>query len=176
MKSTKQTMKEKPCYLYIDEEPITSYRDVIKKISSKENSEKEESLQQIIGSIVNDDNYPQDLMINVIHHLTIVDDINIKKLLFLFWEVIEKTNSNGKIKDEFILVCNYLRKDLDSPNEYIRGRTLRLLTKLTMPEILENLKSAVFENLNHNHSYVRSNALMCIMSFIENFGIDVNGS
>ena len=32
MKSTKQTMKEKPCYLYIDEEPITSYRDVIKKI------------------------------------------------------------------------------------------------------------------------------------------------
>ena len=134
--------------------------------------EKEEALKTILGSMVNDDNYPQDLMINAIHHLTIVDDIRIKKLLFLFWEIVEKTNKDGKIKEEFILVCNTLRKDLDSPNEYIRGRTLRLLTKLPMPEILENLKSAVFENLNHNHPYVRSNALMCTMSFINNFGSD----
>ena len=173
MKSTKQTMKEKPCYLYIDEEPITSYRDVIKKISSKENSEKEESLKQIIGSIVNDDNYPQDLMINVIHHLTIVDDIDIKKLLFLFWEVIDKHKPDGSMKDEIILLCNGIRKDLDSPNEYIRGRTLRLLTKLPYKEILENVKAAVFENIKHNHPYVRSNAIMCILNFIDNFGVDI---
>ena len=92
MKSTKQTMKEKPCYLYIDDEPITSYREVIKKISSKDNKEKESALKTILGSMVNDDNYPQDLMINVIHHLTIVDDINIKKLLFLFWKNIKTFN------------------------------------------------------------------------------------
>ena len=166
------TLKEKPCYIYIDQEPLTSYREVTKKISSKDIKEKEEALKTILGSMVNDDNYPQDLMINAIHHLTIVDDIRIKKLLFLFWEIVEKTNKDGKIKEEFILVCNTLRKDLDSPNEYIRGRTLRLLTKLPMPEILENLKSAVFENLNHNHPYVKSNALMCTMSFINNFGSD----
>ena len=166
------TLKEKPCYIYIDQEPLTSYREVTKKISSKDIKEKEEALKTILGSMVNDDNYPQDLMINAIHHLTIVDDIRIKKLLFLFWEIVEKTNKDGKIKEEFILVCNTLRKDLDSPNEYIRGRTLRLLTKLPMPEILENLKTAVFENLNHNHPYVRSNALMCTMSFINNFGSD----
>ena len=85
MKSIKQTMKEKPCYLYIDDEPITSYRDVTKKIASKEFPEKEEGLKTILGSMVNDDNYPQDLMMNVIHNLTIVDDINIKKLLFFFY-------------------------------------------------------------------------------------------
>jgi len=166
------TLKEKPCYIYIDQEPLTSYREVTKKISSKDIKEKEEGLKTLLGSMVNDDNYPQDIMINAIHHLTIVDDIRIKKLLFLFWEIVEKTNKDGKIKEEFILVCNTLRKDLDSPNEYIRGRTLRLLTKLPMPEILENLKSAVFENLNHNHPYVKSNALMCTMSFINNFGSD----
>jgi coatomer subunit beta len=166
------TLKEKPCYIYIDQEPLTSYREVTKKIASKDIKEKEEALKTILGSMVNDDNYPQDLMINAIHHLTIVDDIRVKKLLFLFWEIVEKTNKDGKIKEEFILVCNTLRKDLDSPNEYIRGRTLRLLTKLPMPEILENLKTAVFENLNHNHPYVRSNALMCTMSFINNFGSD----
>ena len=173
MKSTKQTMKEKPCYLYIDDEPITSYRDVIKKISSKDIPEKESALKTILGSMVNDDNYPQDLMINVIHHLTIVDDINIKKLLFLFWEVIDKHKPDGSMKDEIILLCNGIRKDLDSPNEYIRGRTLRLLTKLPYKEILENVKAAVFENIKHTHAYVRSNAIMCILSFIDNFGVDI---
>ena len=166
-------MKEKPCYLYIDDEPITSYRDVTKKIASKEFPEKEEGLKTILGSMVNDDNYPQDLMMNVIHNLTIVDDINIKKLLFLFWEVIDKHKPDGTMKDEIILVCNGIRKDLDSPNEYIRGRTLRLLTKLPYKEILENVKAAVFENIKHSHPYVRSNAIMCVLSFIDNFGVDI---
>ena len=173
MKSTKQTLKEKPCYLYIDDEPLSSYRDVLKKISSKEKEDKEEGLKRILGSMSNDDNYPQELMINVIHNLTIVDDINIKKLLFLFWELVDKHKPDGTIKDEIILVCNGIRKDLDSPNEYIRGRTLRLLTKLPYKEILENVKAAVFENIKHVHSYVRSNAIMCILSFIDNFGVDI---
>ena len=173
MKSSKQTMKEKPCYLYIDEEPLTSYRDVLKKISSKVIPDKEEALKTVLGSMVNDDNYPEDLMINVIHHLTIVDDIKIKKLLFLFWEEIDKHKPDGTMKDEIILLCNGIRKDLDSPNEYIRGRTLRLLTKLPYKEILENVKAAVFENIKHVHSYVRSNAIMCVLSFIDNFGVDI---
>ena len=173
MKSTKQTMKEKPCFLYIDQEPLTSYRDVIKKISSKVIPDKEEALKSVLGSMVNDDNYPDDLMINVIHNLTIVDDIKIKKLLFLFWEVIDKHKPDGSMKDEIILLCNGIRKDLDSPNEYIRGRTLRLLTKLPYKEILENVKNAVFENIKHVHPYVRSNAIMCILSFIDNFGVDI---
>ena len=173
MKSSKQSMKEKPCYLYIDEEPLSSYRDVLKKISSKVISDKQDALKTVLGSMVNDDNYPEDLMINVIHHLTIVDDIKIKKMLFLFWEVIDKHKPDGTMKDEIILLCNGIRKDLDSPNEYIRGRTLRLLTKLPYKEILENVKAAVFDNIKHVHPYVRSNAIMCVLSFIDNFGVDI---
>ena len=173
MKSSKQSMKEKPCYLYIDEEPLSSYRDVLKKISSKVIPDKQDALQTLLGSMVNDDNYPEDLMINVIHHLTIVDDIKIKKMLFLFWEVIDKHKPDGTMKDEIILLCNGIRKDLDSPNEYIRGRTLRLLTKLPYKEILENVKAAVFDNIKHVHPYVRSNAIMCVLSFIDNFGVDI---
>ena len=171
-KMTENKPKDKPCFIYIDQEPLTSYREVTRKISSKEIPEKIDGLSEILGSMVNDDNYPSDLMISAIHNLTIVDDINLKKILFLFWEVIEKKNPNGKLKDEFILVCNSLRKDLESPNEYVRGRVLRLLTKLPYTEILENLKAAVFNNLDHSHPYVRSNALMCVMSFIEHFGVD----
>jgi coatomer subunit beta len=80
----------------------------------------------------------------------------------LYWEVIEKTNLDGTIKEELILACNALRKDLLSPNEFIRGRTLRLVSKITLKSILENLMEAVSQNLNHRHYYVRRNAIMCI--------------
>ena len=44
-------------------------------------------------------------------------------------EIVEKTNVDGSVKDEFTLAVNALRKDLESPNEYTRGRTLRLVSK-----------------------------------------------
>ena len=57
---------------------------------------------------------------------------SIKKLLFLYWEIVEKTNVDGTIKDEIILAVNALRKDLESANEFIRGRTLRLVSKISV--------------------------------------------
>jgi len=38
---------------------------------------------------------------------------------------------------------------------------------------LESLKSVIIENLTHKHSYVRKNALLCILSICNNFGPDV---
>ena len=61
-----------------------------------------------------------------------IDEHSIKKLLFLYWEVVEKTNVDGTVKGEVTLAVNALRKDLDSPNEYIRGRTLRLVSKISV--------------------------------------------
>jgi coatomer subunit beta len=60
------------------------------------------------------------------------------------------------------LACNALRKDLLSANEYVRGRTLRLVSKITIKSILENLMEAVSQNLAHRHQYVRRNAIMCL--------------
>ena len=78
---------EKACWLYIDSEPLGSFKEVQTKMASKNFAEKEEALKLMIKSISNDENHPDNLMINVIHNLSIVDDIKIKKLLFLFWEV-----------------------------------------------------------------------------------------
>jgi vesicle coat complex subunit len=86
-KDSETKQKEKPCWLYVNNEPLTSFRDVQNKIGSKDINEKAEALKTILGSITNDDNYPDNLMISVIHNLTIVDDLKVKKLLFLFWEV-----------------------------------------------------------------------------------------
>ena len=54
----------------------------------------------------------------------------LKKVILFYWEVIEKVNPNGTLKDEMILVCNSLRNDLLHPNEYIRGRTLKLVSRI----------------------------------------------
>lgn len=80
-------MKEKPCWFYLDSDPLASFRDAQNQLSSKDINEKEASLKKILGSICNDENYPDNLMMSAIHYLTIVEDIKIKKLLFLFWEV-----------------------------------------------------------------------------------------
>ena len=54
----------------------------------------------------------------------------VKKLLLIFWEVVPKTSGDGKLLSEMILVCDAYRKDLQHPNEFIRGSTLRFLCKL----------------------------------------------
>ena len=122
--------------------------------------------------IITDDNYPR-LIMSVLSNLMHTQDHDLKKVLFLYWEVIEKTNLDGTLKEELILACNALRTDLLSPNEFIRGRTLRLVSKITNKGILENLMEAVSQNLNHRHFYVRRNTIMCIYNVYQSTGMEL---
>ena len=72
-----------------------------------------------------------------------------------------------------ILVCNSIRNDLLHPNEYIRGRTLRLLSRINYKEILESLTPSILENLTHKHSYVRRNAISCLYLIFLQFRDDL---
>ena len=123
--------------------------------------EKKKALMTLIKIISNDENYPR-LLMDVLTNLQMNPDHGIKKLLFLYWEIVEKTKVDGSVKDEIILAVNALRKDLDSPNEYIRGRTLRLISKINVQQIVEDLIDAVITNLQHRNCYVRRNAIMCL--------------
>lgn len=78
---------EKPCWFFINSEPLISYKDVMTKLKSKDIDEKVTALEMIIESMINDETLPDNLMITVIHNCTIDSDIRIKKLLLLFWEV-----------------------------------------------------------------------------------------
>jgi coatomer subunit beta len=73
-------------------------------------------------------------------------------------------DAQGKLKQEMILVCNGIRNDLQHPNEYIRGNTLRFLCKLREPELIEPLLSSARSCLEHRHAYVRKNAVFAISS------------
>ncbi|GME97534.1 unnamed protein product [Ambrosiozyma monospora] len=63
-----------------------------------------------------------------------------------------------------ILVCNAIQHDLQHPNEFIRGNTLRFLSKLKEPELLEPLVPSCRQCLEHRHAYVRKNAVFAINS------------
>ncbi|KAH0484983.1 MAG: hypothetical protein KVP17_000993, partial [Porospora cf. gigantea B] len=101
------------------------------------------------------------------------EDHKVKKLLQLFWEIVDKTHANGELKEEMLLVCNALRNDLMSPNEYVRGKTLRTLRRMPYLSIIQPLLEPIVENLSHHHAYVRRNAVMCVLFVVQTFGHDV---
>ena len=88
----------------------------------------------------------------------------LKKLVLLFFELAPKVDAEGRLLSEMILLCNALRNDLQHPNEYVRGTTLRFLTRIREAEILEPLLPSVRQCLEHKHPYVRRNAITALHS------------
>lgn len=135
-------------------------------------------LRTIIVSTLNGQAHPQ-LLMPIIQHVLPSKNKAIKKLLHFYFEVCPKLDENGKLKQEMILVwsvplalythsalirtcSNAIRNDLQHPNEYIRGATLRHLQKITEPELLEPLIPTCRSCLEHRHSYVRKNAVFAV--------------
>mmetsp|Transcript_132292 Transcript_132292/g.313646 ORF Transcript_132292/g.313646 Transcript_132292/m.313646 type:complete len:1005 (+) Transcript_132292:62-3076(+) len=165
---------EKYCTVLIHYEkgvPPTS-EELAKKLESKKESIQAEALEELILLMINGESYPK-LLMTIIRFVVTSRDHRVKKLLQIYWEIVEKTKDNGDLKEEMILVCNALRNDLMHANEYVCGSTLRLLCKMKYYRILEPLKEAVLRNLGHRHSYVRRNAVMCVFSIVKSFGVEV---
>lgn len=104
------------------------------------------------------------LLMHVIRFIMPSRNKALKKLLYFYWEVCPKLNPDGKLKQEMILVCNAIRNDIQHPNEYVRGATLRFLSKLREPELLEPLVPTCRQCLEHRQAYVRKNAVFAIQS------------
>ena len=62
---------------------------------------------------------------------------------------------------------NGIRNDLQHPNEYIRGNTLRFLCKLREAELIEPLLSSARSCLEHRHAYVRKNAVFAVAAIFQ---------
>lgn len=103
-----------------------------------------------------------DLLMHVIRYVMPSKNKELKKLLYFYWEVCPKRDTQGALRHEMILVCNSIQHDLQHPNEYIRGNTLRFVAKLREPELLEPLVPAMRTCLGHRHAYVRKNAVFAV--------------
>lgn len=125
-------------------------------------------MKKLISLHLNGEAQPQ-LLMTVIRFAMPERNHTLKKLCLLYLEVVDKTGADGKLLPEMILVCNFLRNDLQHPNEYVRGVTLRFLCRLREPELLEPLVPAVRQNLEHRHAYVRRHAVLALHQIYRHF-------
>lgn len=162
---------EQPCYTLInapsDTEPFNEMQ-LKMDLEKGDTKVKIEALKKTIHMILAGERLPG-LLMTIIRFVLPLQDHTIKKLLLVFWEIVPKTTPDGKLLQEMILVCDAYRKDLQHPNEFLRGSTLRFLCKLKEPELLEPLMPAIRACLDHRHSYVRRNAVLAIFTIYKNF-------
>ncbi|CAK9823716.1 Coatomer subunit beta [Anthophora retusa] len=165
------TVVEQPCYTLIniptDTEPLNELQ-LKQDLEKGDVQTKIDALKKTIHMILRGDRLPG-LLMTIIRFVLPLQDHTIKKLLLIFWEIVPKTSPDGKLLQEMILVCDAYRKDLQHPNEFVRGSTLRFLCKLKEPELLEPLMPAIIACLEHRHSYVRRNAVLAIFTIYRNF-------
>ena len=172
---------ERSCTILINAEKGVppSLQDIQKKIEAagnhyilkKDGSKLVEVLEELLLFMIQGETYPR-LLMHIIRFMVTSDDHRVKKLLMIYWELCDKTREDGTLKEEMILVCNAILKDLNHPNEFIRGSTLRLLCRMRYYKILEPCVQAILSNLSHRHSYVRRNAIMCVFAIVKTFGVD----
>ncbi|MCJ1475631.1 coatomer subunit beta [Lambiella insularis] len=127
---------------------------------------KVDTMKRILTIMLNGDPMPL-LLMHIIRFVMPSKSKPLKKLLYLYYEICPKLDAAGKLKQEMILVCNGIRNDLQHPNEYIRGNTLRFLCKLREPELIEPLLSSARSCLEHRHAYVRKTAVFAISSIYQ---------
>lgn len=119
------------------------------------------AMKKAVMMLLNGEQLPQ-LFITIVRYVLPSEDHTVQKLLLLYLEAIEKTDASGKLLPEMILICQNLRNNLQHPNEYIRGVTLRFLCRIKEEELLEPLVPSILANLEHRHSYVRRNAVLAV--------------
>ncbi|KAK4047766.1 coatomer subunit beta [Microbotryomycetes sp. JL221] len=151
-----------------DVDTLATSQDLRAALEKGTDEVKYETLRRIIISTLNGQPHPT-LLMPIIQFVLPNKSKHIKKLLHFYWEICPKLDDNGKLKQEMILVCNAIRNDLQHPNEYIRGATLRFLQKIREPELLEPLIPTCRQCLEHRHSYVRKNAVMAVFTIYKNF-------
>ncbi|CAN8301610.1 unnamed protein product [Cochlearia groenlandica] len=156
---------EKSCTLLIhyDKGTPAIANEIKEALQGNDLTAKIDALKKAIMLLLNGETLPQ-LFITIIRYVLTSEDHTVQKLLLLYLETIEKTDSKGKVLPEMILICQNLRNNLQHPNEYIRGVSLRFLSRLREIEVMEPLIPSVLQNLEHRQSFVRRNAILAIMS------------
>ncbi|XP_028776867.1 coatomer subunit beta-1-like [Neltuma alba] len=156
---------EKSCTLLVhfDKGTPALANEIKEALEGNDVAAKIDAMKKAIMLLLNGDTIPQ-LFITIIRYVLPSEDHTVQKLLLLYLEIIDKTDSKGKVLPEMILICQNLRNNLQHPNEYIRGVTLRFLCRLNETEIIEPLIPSILSNLEHRHPFVRRNAVLAVMS------------
>eukprot|EP01125_Pyxidicula_operculata_P017305 TRINITY_DN605_c0_g1_i1.p1 TRINITY_DN605_c0_g1~~TRINITY_DN605_c0_g1_i1.p1 ORF type:complete len:950 (-),score=238.78 TRINITY_DN605_c0_g1_i1:2570-5419(-) len=154
-------MADLPCNMIIhadSSEPVQIHK-LKEKLEKGSDDDKIDALKKTIIYLLGGESAPQ-LVISIIRYVMPSKNHKIKKLLLLYWEVLDAASKEGMM----LLVCNGLLRDVNYPNEYVRGSTMRFLCKLKDTELLQPLVESIRNNLEHRHAYVKRNAVLAIYS------------
>ena len=77
--------------------------DLCKLMESKDDDDKIKAAKQAILQLLNGEHLPK-LVMTVIRFCINTKDKMLKKLIMLYWEIVEKCDTDGKLKPEMILV------------------------------------------------------------------------
>lgn len=153
-----------PLLIHSDSTEPVQVMKLKEKFEKGTDEEKIDALKKTILYLLSGEQAPQ-LLVPIIRFVMPSKNHKIKKLLLLYWEVVDK----GSRDDTMLLVCNALLRDVNYPNEYVRGSTLRFLCKLKNQQILQPLIESIRNNLEHRHAYPRRNAVLAIYSIAKDF-------
>mmetsp|Transcript_30038 Transcript_30038/g.57860 ORF Transcript_30038/g.57860 Transcript_30038/m.57860 type:complete len:961 (-) Transcript_30038:133-3015(-) len=164
------TALERQCTLLLPGEtsgPV-KVEDLMKQLESKKDEDKIEAMKSIITGIIHGEELGR-LLMPIIKFCTQSNNHTLKKLLLIYWEILDMYGEDGKLRPEMILVCEGMKKNLVHPNEYVRGSTLRFLCKLREADILQSLIPSITANLEHRNAYVRKNAVLAVFHIFNKF-------
>ena len=157
-----QAMEKQCTYLIYNEQVVRAEPgELASGLESNDVRDKISTMKKLIQLMLNGEQLGS-LLMKVIQFVVPNEDKQLKKLLYLYLEAVEKRSPDGHLLPEMILICNMIRNDLNHPNEFVRGSALRFLSKIREKDILEPLVASLRVNLEHRHSYVRRNAVLAI--------------
>lgn len=159
--ATVNQVVERGCSMLVHFDRATSAVELREALETGNAEEKAEAMRKVISLLLGGESMPQ-MFITIVRYVLPSDDHTVQKLLLLYMEMIEKCGPDGKILPEMILLCQNLRNNLQHPNEFLRGCTLRFLCRITEHDLLEPLVPSIVQNLEHRHPFVRRNAVMAI--------------
>ncbi|KAJ1624975.1 hypothetical protein T492DRAFT_911268 [Pavlovales sp. CCMP2436] len=91
--------------LHFDKSAPPNEDEIKEQLENKDVASKVSALKTTIQLMLNGESMPS-LLMTVIRFCMPCDDHMVKKLLLLYWEVIDKTGPDGKLLPEMILVCD----------------------------------------------------------------------
>ncbi|KAL4577964.1 hypothetical protein LXL04_014079 [Taraxacum kok-saghyz] len=156
---------EKSCTLLVhfDKGTPALANEIKEALEGHDDSAKIDAMKKAVMLLLNGETIPK-LFITIVRYVLPSEDHTVQKLLLVYLEIIDRTDSKGKVLPEMILICQNLRNNLQHPNEYIRGVTLRFLCRINETEIIEPLIPSILTNLDHRHPFVRRNAILAVMA------------
>lgn len=95
-------------YIDYDFEKAPKSHELMKLLQSNSLKTVIKAVKTLILCIIHNVNYPRMLM-HVFNYVVPKQKEShaLKKVMFYYWEIVEKTSKeNGKLKQEFLLICN----------------------------------------------------------------------